>query len=230
VELPAKYNWAGDEIVRDTIMWNKRAVLGYPNVYIPTDIREWIASPESEVIKSSLREIDLPTARNAGSFDLRAWKIWKHVAENVQYVADEDSSGVSDFWLYPAETLTLRKGDCEDTSFLLASLLLASGISEHCIRVVLGKVLGSQGEYGHAWVVYQSEEGKWCLMESTLNSIPSALVPADSLTEGGAKDRYEPQFCLNRTHLWLIRPAQMQMAEYIQIRETSPSWRSGDSP
>ncbi|NYT01421.1 MAG: transglutaminase-like cysteine peptidase [Methanosarcinales archaeon] len=192
-------------------------------------MREWIASPESEVIKSTLREIDLPSARNAGSFDLRAWKIWKYVAENVQYVTDEESSGVVDFWLYPAETLTLRKGDCEDSSFLLASLLLASGISDHCFRVVLGKVQGAQGDYGHAWVVYQGEDGKWCQLESTANSVPPSLVQADPLTESGAKDRYEPQFCLNRAHLWLIYPAQMQMAEYIQMRETTPGGRPGAS-
>ena len=66
----------------------------------------------------------------------------------------------------------LKKGDCEDSSFLLATLLLASGISDHCVRVVLGKVISADGVGGHAWVVYQNENGVWCLLESTLDSVP----------------------------------------------------------
>ena len=51
----------------------------------------------------------------------------------------------------------LHKGDCEDSSFLLGALLLASGISDQCVRVVLGRVVSPEGTYGHAWVVYQNE-------------------------------------------------------------------------
>lgn len=214
------YNWAGDKIVRDTVMWNKRAVLGYENVYIPTDIREWIKSWDNEVIKRALQQIDLPAAREAGTFDLRAWNIWKHTAENVEYILDKAAMGMPDFWQFPAETLTLQKGDCEDTSFLLASLLLASGISEQCVRVVLGKVTSGGGSYGHAWVVYRNEEGKWCLLESTLNEVPPKLPLADPFTQPGAKHQYHPQMCLNKSHLWWIASVKMPIAEYISMRES----------
>jgi transglutaminase-like putative cysteine protease len=216
------FNWAGDVIIRDTVMWNKRAVLGSPNVLIPTDIREWITDPKSEVIQRVLKEIDLPTARLAGTFDTRAWRIWKYVAENVEYAEDKASQGLPDFWLFPAETITLKKGDCEDTSFLVATLMIASGISEQCVRVVLGTVTMKNNTYGHCWVAYQDESGTWCLVESTLSQVPDKLSPADPMTEAGAKSRYEPQFCLNSSHLWALRSTRTMVAEYVRQREERP--------
>jgi hypothetical protein len=213
------YNWAGDTIVRETVMWDKRAVLGYASVFIPTDIREWITFSDSEVIKRGLQEVGLPTAREAGTFDIRAWRIWDYVARSVEYVVDKKASGLEDFWLFPEETLMLRKGDCEDSSFLLATLMLASGISEHCVRVVLGKVVSQDGAFGHAWVVYKNEEGVWCLLESTLDTVPSRLVPADPLASPGGEHQYQPQFCLNAAHLWWIAPARTQMADYLKMRK-----------
>jgi hypothetical protein len=164
----------------------------------------------------------LPTASEAGTFDMRAWRIWDFVARTVEYVTDKRSCGLEDFWLFPEETLMLRKGDCEDSSFLLAAMMLASGISEHCVRVVLGKVVSSDGSYGHAWVVYQSEDGRWCLLESTLDSVPSRLVTADSLAQAGNKYQYQPQFCLNAVHLWSIVPVKMRLADYIKMRSIRP--------
>ena len=112
----------------------------------------------------------------------------------------------------------MHKGDCEDSSFLLATLLLASGISEHCVRVVLGTVTTPDGSFGHAWVVYQNESGRWCLLESTLDAVPSQLTPADTFTVPGNEYNYLPQFCLNGSHLWSMGAANSQMAEYLKTR------------
>lgn len=216
-------NWSGDTIVRDTVIWDKRAVLGNSSIYIPMDIRAWVSSAQSEVIMRALQEIGIPSARGAGTFDLRAWRIWDYVARSVQYISDKQLCGLEDFWLFPEETLMLHKGDCEDTSFLLAALLQASGISEHCIRVVLGRVASSAGGYGHAWVVYKAESGSWSLLESTLDSVPSEFTPADAFTAQGAAYQYQPQFCLNSAHLWSITPGKAQIADYLKLR----SRRSG---
>jgi len=217
--LARVYNWSGDTIVRDTVIWDKRAVLGYQNVYIPTDIREWICRTDSEVICRALAEIDLPTSRNASTFDMKAWMIWKYVAEVVEYVEDKKACGIDDFWQFPEETLTLKKGDCEDSSFLLATLLIAAGISEQCVRVVLGNVTTDTGSFGHAWVVYHNESGTWCLLEATLDSVPESLVPADSRCMRGTENQYQPQFCLNSSHLWQISPVRASLADYVKSRE-----------
>ena len=212
------FNWAGNAILRDTVMWDKRAVIGNLGLYIPTDIRAWLSSPNSEVIQRALLDIGLPSVREAGTFDPRAWKIWDYVATSVQYVTDKSSFGLEDFWLFPEETLVLHKGDCEDSSFLLATLLLASGISEHCVRVVLGTVTTPDGSFGHAWVVYQNESGRWCLLESTLDAVPSQLTPADQFTVPGNEYNYLPQFCLNSSHLWSMGAANAEMADYLKTR------------
>jgi predicted transglutaminase-like cysteine proteinase len=224
-------NWYGDAIVRDTVMWDKRAVLGNSSLYIPTDIRAWLSSTNSEVILKALQDIGLPSAREAGTFDLRAWQIWNYVASSIQYVTDKSTFGLDDFWLFPEETLVLRKGDCEDSSFLLATLLLASGISEHCVRVVLGSVSTPDGSFGHAWVVYQNESGRWCLLESTLDTIPEKLTPADPFIVPGSEYRYQPQFCLNGTHVWSIGATSLQIDNYLKtrgcIREKQKASRKG---
>ncbi|HNX40426.1 MAG TPA: transglutaminase-like domain-containing protein [Methanothrix sp.] len=219
--MATSFNWSGDAIVRDTIMWDKRAVVGSAGLFIPTDIRAWLSSDKSEVIIRALQEIDLPSARAAGTFDLRAWKIWDYVARSVQYITDKTTFGVDDLWLFPEETLTLHKGDCEDASFLLATLLLASGISEHCVRVVLGSVSTPDGEFGHAWAVYQNESGRWCLMESTLDEVPADLTPADPFVLSERKYQYRPMFCLNGSHLWSLGRSESQMAEYLKKRGCS---------
>lgn len=211
-------NWAGDAIVRDMIVPDKRAVLGNSSIRIPTDIRAWLSSTKSEVIHLALQEIGLPDTRAAGTFDQRAWRIWDYVARSVEYVADKQSCGLEDFWLFPEETLMLHKGDCEDSSFLLAALLLASGVSEHCVRVSLGSVASPDGPYGHAWVVYQNEAGEWCLLESTLDSVPSRLVPADPFVQPSSQYRYQPMFCMNASHLWSMGSTKTKMTDYTKMR------------
>jgi hypothetical protein len=218
VKMGTGYNWAGDAIVRDTIMWDKRVVIGNSGVFIPTDIRDWLSCTGSEVIIRALQEIGLPSAREAGTFDIRAWRIWDYVARNVQYITDKECFGLGDFWLFPEETLVLRKGDCEDSSFLLGALLLASGVSDQCMRVVLGRVVSPEVTYGHAWVVYQSESGQWCLLESTLDCVPERLAPADPFAMPGNQYQYQPQFCLNASHLWSMAPIRTEMADYLKMR------------
>jgi transglutaminase-like putative cysteine protease len=204
------------------VIWGKRAVIGYQNIYIPTDIRAWLSSQNSEVIKRSLQEIGLPSAKGSGTFDLRAWRVWDYVARNVEYVSDKKSCGMDDFWLFPEETLMLRRGDCEDSSFLLATLLLSSGISQHCVRVVLGRVISPDGPFGHAWVVYLNEEGVWCILESTLDAAPARLVPADPFSRAGNDYQYEPKFCMNDVHLWSMSQEKMPVADYLKARGQMP--------
>jgi predicted transglutaminase-like cysteine proteinase len=220
------YNWAGDAILRDTVMYDKRAVIGNPDLFIPTDIRAWLSSTKSEVILGALQEIDLPATRDVGTFDQRALKIWEYVASGVEYITDRNIFGVDDLWLFPEETLVLQKGDCEDSSFLLATMLLASGISEHCVRVVLGSISTPDGGYGHAWVVYKDELGLWCLLESTIDSVPTELTPADQFASPANQYQYRPQFCLNASHLWSIGSASV-LADYLKRRGRLQMHRSG---
>lgn len=223
-----RYNWAGDIIVRDMLVPNKRTVVGYKDKFIPTDIREWIKELPNNKLAEALSEIpNFPKGKEANSFNQRAMLIWNHVAKKITYVYDKEAHGLPDFWMLPEELLTLERGDCEDSTFLLCSLLLASGISPFCVRVVLGVVYDKKGDLlgGHAWPCYLDEIGKWRLLESTLDAIPASMPLADSLAKEGTEFRYEPMLCFNRQHLWLIKPSTMDISKYLKLAKAKTNTR-----
>ncbi len=103
------------------------------------------------------------------------------VAVNVIYTSDRAQFGKGDFWQYPNETLgqvfidsqiAKMYGDCEDSSFLLVSLLLALGIPSQNVRVGLSEV--------HAWVECKIGNA-WYVFETTDDKELSELVSAVSI-------------------------------------------------
>jgi hypothetical protein len=206
------HHWEGDYIIQNTEIKKKRYVMGSPDRQITTDIREWISDADNTVMKDILKklvdEAGLPKTKNPGDFDKRAMTLWRFVARNIRYVHDSKKQNKEDFWLFPSEIYTLRQGDCEDGTFLLVSLLIASGISPFCVRVVLGEIFDERDQSlgGHCWPVYKNELGAWCILESTLDAIPSQMPEADRLSEGRQSFRYAPYYCFNNYHLWEIAP------------------------
>jgi len=211
------FDWAGTCIIFNSVFQKKRWILtpkdqhGNVRKSIPTDVREFICEQDNQKIKKIIKELidneGLPQNRDEGSFDKRANIIWKWIAENIKYELDAKAQRILDFWQFPAETLALGEGDCEDCAFLLASLLIASGISPFCVRVVFGKVCFPDGnEVGHCWPVYRSESGSWIILESTLDKVPVnwGNYFADELADENTKPRYSPSICFNQFHLWSI--------------------------
>jgi len=224
------FTWEGDRILQNTAIEKKRFIIGEKKS-ITSDIREWLSFEDNIIMKEILKELKdnhkLPTTKNPGDFDKRAMIIWQFVAERVKYVYDTTKYKKGDFWLFPPETYQIKKGDCEDGSFLLASLLIASGISPFCVRVVLGEVFDEKDKSigGHCWPVYKNEIGKWCILESTLDTIPVCLSEADKLTEAGQTFRYVPYYCFNNYHLREILPADISygkgatLGKYFRVRK-----------
>lgn len=207
------FNWDGDIIIHDCAVDKKRYVIGSKRP-ITTDIREFVSPADDTVIKGILSELvenGMPSSRNPGDFDRRALAIWNHVARNVRYKFDAKAQRKDDFWLFPSEVHTLAYGDCEDGSFLLASLLIGSGISSFNVRVVLGELYDDKGHSlgGHCWPMYKSEAGQWCILESTFDRAAWSLPAADRFT-GSGHSRYLPHFCFNNVHLWAIRHTAKQ--------------------
>lgn len=203
------YNWDGDIIIQDSAVKRKRYVIGSKKP-ITTDIREFVSPADDVIIKKILGTLSsrkkLPSRKKPGDFDRRALIIWDYVAQEITYQYDANKQHKDDFWLFPSEVNTLAVGDCEDGSFLLASLLIGSGISPFNVRVVLGELQTKEGASlgGHCWPMYKNEAGEWCILESTIDKAPLSLLPADHSSELG-KVRYIPHFCFNNYHLWNIR-------------------------
>ena len=103
------------------------------------------------------------------------------VAVNVTYTSDKKQFGKNEWWQYPNETLSQvltdgvvyrMFGDCEDSSFLFASLLIALGIPNSNVRVGISTV--------HAWV--ECNLGNtWYLFETTNDGVLDTFIPAKSV-------------------------------------------------
>ncbi|UCF49346.1 MAG: hypothetical protein JSU91_06240, partial [Thermoplasmatales archaeon] len=53
--------------------------------------------------------------------------ILRLVQVNVEYILDNESHGCIEYWKFPVETLVDKKGDCEDSAILYASIMDALG-------------------------------------------------------------------------------------------------------
>jgi hypothetical protein len=229
-----KYNWAGDLIVNEPVVNAFRKVPGTNKKY-KIDVRDFLRTNGNALIDQELREIrDFADkikayrqsrkansssrfflSKEPGSFDFRVNMILAYMFERFIYERKEKN----DSWLMPEETLRNGKGDCEDFAFLLASLLISSGISSYNVRVALGEVeIESDGDanyaskkFGHAWVMYRQESGFWKILEPTVMSgkidkkHPQITNnPVISQNTKAKSTEYKPEFVFNDDHLWIM--------------------------
>lgn len=212
-----RWNWDGDVIIRQPIVPSGRRVVGVRSRRsYDIDVREFLTSNRNAVMERVLRH-DIPpyvrheggsvahfAARRRGSFDYRAMVITSFVADTIAYQAGEGR----DPWQFPDETLALKAGDCEDRAFLIASLLLAAGVSPFNVRVAFGRVFADRKPYDHMWVVYKNERGHWTLIEPLRlgKALADEHLPAlRPLGQQAPKVEYVPRFLFNDTHLWAVR-------------------------
>jgi len=94
--------------------------------------------------------------------DQRAYKCLQWVHKNIKYTDEMTQFKEKEEWLFPFETMSLRKGDCEDGAILLANMMLKAGIPYWRIRLNAGDVKGG----GHAYVTYLREkDNKWIILD-----------------------------------------------------------------
>jgi hypothetical protein len=170
---------------------------------------KWIAlgSQQADVIK------------NVGLGNALIKLAWNIVNTKVRYRSDTDLFDQADFWMTPAETWSMKFGDCEDTSFLLAStvLRLFDVVSDfrfswwfrwfnrdapNC-QVWLGFVYQGGQYWGHAWVTFRNPKYQfskdWLVLETTFeDEVPMNLWIVWN------KDIYIPVYCFNKYDSWRI--------------------------
>ncbi|HMK55312.1 MAG TPA: transglutaminase-like domain-containing protein [Dissulfurispiraceae bacterium] len=212
-----KWNWDGDVIIHQPIVPSGRKVVGVRSRRsYNIDVREYLTSTHNAVMQQVVRET-LPRyikkhggsvarfeAHKQGSFDYRAAAITNFVADTIEY----QSGRGRDPWQFPDETLAIKAGDCEDRAFLLASLMLAAGISTYNIRVAFGKMIVDNEPHDHMWVMYKNERGNWNLVEPLRigRALSDDHIPATKDKSAAAPQvEYEPHFLFNDSHLWAIK-------------------------
>ena len=102
----------------------KRDLMRQSTVFVPVPVD--LIDPDDIFVKKAAQEILSRTEGYSDSARMTA-ALW-FVQSAIRYTSDEDLYGCSEFWATPTETLYLQRGDCEDTSVLLCSILLAMGI------------------------------------------------------------------------------------------------------
>ncbi len=226
VESLNKWNWDGDVIIHDPVVPSSRPVVGFTRGHqYEIDVREFLVTERNALIQRVLKHDldkfireelkgspDLFYARKENAFDYRAHVIHAFVSEKIAY-ADKEKN---DPWQFPDETIELKTGDCDDRALLLASLLISSGISSFNVRVALGKVRisgeGQKHDFGHMWVMYKTERGRWILLEPLVSFGPKTNKTLVSDLPGTkdyfgrqnvpVKAEYIPYYIFNDFHLW----------------------------
>ena len=214
-----RWNWDGERIVHESIVPSSRPVVMQQTGWYDIDVREFLVSKDNAIMRRTLeRDIrefieklpgaswDLFKSRDSGSFDLRAYVVTEFVSKKVEYRL---TKGL-DPWQFPDETLKLRSGDCEDRALLIASMLLASGISSFNVRMALGRFRAWFGrkheDIDHVWVMYKDEAGKWQVIEPAAHA-PRREKPDKEGERAAMPDsaEYIPFFIFNDVHLWTMQ-------------------------
>jgi hypothetical protein len=238
VVTSTRKSWEGDEIVNRPIIRAARFVPGTKKRY-DIDIRQFLSNSSNAVViestraaleqLSTLEEHSLVRSSRPGAFDLRVRAICGYLGRTLRYKVKRSDRG-PDQWLFPDETLANGGGDCEDLAFLLAAMLLASGVSGYVIRVALGtfRDMGTGKDCDHAWVVYKTESGQWIILDPLLYTQASQKRPGNAAATGRAKKarssfEYFPKYVFNDSHLWSVRKHPedtLSFERFVRARET----------
>lgn len=203
-------DWGGTRIVVPPVFQAKRLLPGASRraQSLEVDVRGFVPNTPSSVVerwislqlrqrsqRRPLLRAQLEARNEPGWFDTTAHLVADIVFDEIRYRLRR-----GDAWQLPEETLALAEGDCEDRATLLASALVAAGISPYNVRVALGSVSisrrgGKPKPRDHAWVVYRDERGNWVLLEPAPPSTHSSKQRDLELT-------YAPDYVFNGDHQW----------------------------
>jgi signal peptidase I len=112
----------------------KRDIKG---IYYSTYLNEYI-TPNAWEVQNIKRKLDM-----TGNIANTARIIGNYIASRLTWTSDENLATSGDYYLFPAEILTYRKGDCEDHAFTVASL-----------NPEIGVAYGFLENMGHAFNVF----------------------------------------------------------------------------
>jgi predicted transglutaminase-like cysteine proteinase len=93
----------------------------------------------------------------------RVGLINRAVDRAISPVSDEAQWGTADHWSAPAETLQSSRGDCEDYAIVKYAALVAAGLSEDNVKIVI--VRNAFPNEAHA-VVAARVDGDWLILDN----------------------------------------------------------------
>jgi predicted transglutaminase-like cysteine proteinase len=128
-------------------------------------------------------------ARAAAGVDPRAKIeiINRSVNQAIRYVSDFEQHGVADFWSSPLQTLRAGMGDCEDYAIAKRSLLLAAGVAEADLKLLLVRDLAVRQDHA---VLAVRLDGRWLVLDNRRSALlegrdVQSFMPLFAIDDGG---------------------------------------------
>lgn len=129
--------------------------------------------------------------------------------QKIDFAEDNEVWGRSDYWATPLETLSQRRGDCEDFAIAKYFTLLKVGIPPSRLRLVYAKAFqdGKAGTISQAHMVlaYFSRPDRSPMI---LDNLSADVVPASARTD------LMPIFSFNTDGLWVGTSNQVSGSSY----------------
>jgi len=144
-------------------------------------LRQTVANVNRYVAKSLRYPLDYK-GRPTASRHVKVFKWWNGL---YHHDPGEERYG----WLFPNQTLKVKKGICFDSSCLATTLLRILGVEAYTVLGAVykrGKLLNF-----HAWTEVVIDGVKYVL-ETTVHPKPAKLVRAEQLYQGKLPVRYDP--------------------------------------
>ena len=115
--------------------------------------------------------IALAPSADAADVRSRVEIVNRNVNQAIRYVSDFQQHGVADLWSSPFETLASGMGDCEDYAIAKFAVLLASGISEADIKMLLVRDMAVREDHA---VLAVRVEGRWLVLDNRYSRLAEA--------------------------------------------------------
>ena len=141
-------------------------------------------TPDERIVRDAADELEFLFEPEDYDEASTANFVLRFVQKNVIYANDNDTQGCIEYWRYPVETLVDKKGDCEDTTVLFASIMEALGYDTVLLFYHLEDDLGHlatgihvdgnpEGEY----VIHKGQKYYYC--ETTTVGYTIGELPPD---------------------------------------------------
>ena len=162
--MQSKTYW-NRKFLQSPVLYNGRSLFltDKRKVPIALDVRHFIQASDF-FLEKIMKEEGIWAMSSA---EEKALACLQFVMANVTYTPDKQSYGVDEFWTFPNETLALKKGDCEDMSILVASLLRNARVPAYRIKVAAGWVVAGKNAPlgGHAYPLFLRNDDEWVALD-----------------------------------------------------------------
>lgn len=145
--------------------------------YTDADVQRFVTSDDEVIVAIADRLRSM--AATADFDEVETINFALRFCQSIRYSYDNATMDADEYWRFPVETLYDETGDCEDTSFLFASLVEAMGLDAVVLMLPGHAAVGVASDHGTG--TYVMEEGvRYYYCETTspgfeLGQLPGGL-------------------------------------------------------